>query len=205
MDQIGVEEANGVLEVPNLRATLKDLIIKVLQLALRLEERGGAERDLLHEVELHHIEVVRQLLLQREVLGDVGERARGAERGAVLQPEVLLEVERRDLAEARDERLAEAATAAAAAIGGCGLGDVVDLPGGVVADVLEAVVGVGDGGEVGEEVGSGDLGGGLGGGDGGEFGRRDGGGGGPPADPGGGVGGVGVVEDRGEALDGVGI
>jgi len=39
MDQIGIEEANGVLEAPNLLATLEDLSIKVLQLPLRLEER----------------------------------------------------------------------------------------------------------------------------------------------------------------------
>ncbi|KAM3016985.1 hypothetical protein FF2_000933 [Malus domestica] len=38
-----------------------------------------------------------------------------------------------------------------------------------------------------------------------EFGRGNGGGGGPPADLGGGVGGIGVVEDGGEALAGVGV
>jgi len=199
VDQIGVEEANGVLEMANLRATVEDLSIEVLQLPLRLEERGGPERDLLHEMELHNIEVVRELLLQREVLGDVGEGAGGAERGSVLEAEVLLEVERGNLAEAGHERLALAG-------GGGGIGEVVDLfLGGVVADVLEAMVGVGDRSDVVVEVRSGDLGGGLGSGDGREFGRRNGGGGGPPGAPGGGVGGVRVIENRREALNGIGI
>lgn len=147
-------------------------------------------------MKLNDIEVVRELFLEREVLGDVSEGAGGAEGGAVFETEVFLEVEGGDFAEAGDESLALG--------GGGGIG--VDLFGGVVADVLEAVVGVGDEGEVGEEVGSGEVGGGFGGGDGGEF--RDGeggGGGGPPGGPGGRVGGVGVVEDGREALDGVGI
>lgn len=152
-------------------------------------------------MELHDVEVVRELLLQREVLGDVGEGAGGAERGAVLEAEVLLEVERRDLAEARHQRLS---LTDAAGIGGVsGGGGGIDLfVGGVVPDVREAVEGVGDGGKVGEEVRSGDIGGGLGGGDGGEFRDGDGGGGGgPPAGPGGSVGGVRIVQNRREALD----
>lgn len=73
----------------------------------------------------------------------------------------------------------------------------------VVDDVLEAVVVIGNGGEVRLEVGSGHgVGCGFGY-EGREFGRGDGGGGGPPADPRGGVGGIGVVEDGGEALAGI--
>lgn len=112
-------------------------------------------------MQLHHVQVVRQLLLQRRVLGDVREGAGRAERGPLLEREVLLEVERGDL-----------------------------------PNVLEAVVGLGDGGEVREEVGSGEIGGGAGG-EGGEVGDGDGRGGGPPPDPGriggpgGGGGGVG--------------
>jgi len=122
-------------------------------------------------MELYNIEVVRELLLQREVLGDVGEGAGSAERGSVLEAEVLLEVERGDLAEASNKRLTLAG-------GRSGIGEVVDLfLGGVVADVLEAMVGLGDRGNVVLEVRSGDLGGGLGSGDWREFGRRNGGGG----------------------------
>ncbi|WVZ21292.1 hypothetical protein V8G54_008614 [Vigna mungo] len=181
VDQIGVEEANGVLEMANLRATVEDLSIEVLQLPLRLEERGRAERDLLHEMELHNIEVVRELLLQREVLGNVGEGAGGAERSSVLEAEVLFEVERGDLAEAGDERLTLAG-------GGGSIGEVVDLfLGGVVTDVLEAMVGFGDRDDVVVEVRSGNLGGGLGNSDGSELGRGDCGGGGPPGAPGCGI------------------
>lgn len=78
---------------------------------------------------------------------------------------------------------------------------------GVVDDVLEPGVRVGDRGDVAVEVGSGEVRPGeLRGSDGGELGGSHGGGGGPPADPGGvgavdaGFASVGVVEDRGEAL-----
>lgn len=141
----------------NLRAALEDLSIEVLELALRFEEGRRAKRDLFNEVKFNDIEVVRELLLEGEVFGDVGEGAGGAEGGAVFEAEVFLEVKGGDFAEAGDEGFALAG--AGATFGG----GVVGFFGGVVADVLEAVVRVCDGGEVGEEVGSGDVGGGFGG------------------------------------------
>lgn len=143
-------------------------------------------------MQLHHIQVVRQLLLERRVLRDAREGAGRAERRALLKRKVLLEVERGDLPEARDEGVALASGDLRRV--GTGAALEIALPGGVVPDVLEAVEGLGDGGEVGEEVGSGEIGGGAGG-EGGEVRDGDGGGGGPPADPGGiggpGEGGVG--------------
>ncbi|BAT99586.1 hypothetical protein LR48_Vigan06g087200 [Vigna angularis] len=91
-------------------------------------------------MEVHNIEVVRDLLLQREVLGNVGKGASGMERSSVLKAEVLFEFERGDL-------------------GGSGdIGEVVDLfLGGVVTDFLEAMVGISDRDDVVVEVRLGNL------------------------------------------------
>lgn len=93
---------------------------------------------------LHHVQVLPEALLQRVV----AERAGGLEGGPVLEREVLLEEERGHLPEASGEAGRRRGTLS---IGGGELG------GGVEADVGEAREGVGDGGEVGREVGAGDL------------------------------------------------
>lgn len=76
-------------------------------------------------------------------------------------------------------------------------------------DVLETLVRLKDGGDVGDEIRSGEIGGFGRGGKRVEFGERDGGGGGPPADPRGavwvvavhsGLAEVRIIEDGGEAL-----
>lgn len=132
-------------------------------------------------MQFHNVEVLRELLLKHGVLRDAGEGTSCAEGGAILESEILLEVERGDLAKAGDESFAGAVD-----VGG-------DLLGGMLPDVIEAMVGVGDGGEVREEIGSGDLRGSFGRDDRGKFGRGEGGGR------------KRVVEDGREALDGIGI
>lgn len=69
----------------------------------------------------------------------------------------------------------------------------------MVPYVLEPVIGIGDRREVWLEIGSGNVAGGFGR-QRDELGRCDGGGRGPPADPRGGFGGIGVIKDGGEAL-----
>lgn len=189
LDQIHVQEPYGLLQLPYPAATFDDLHVQVLQLALRLEEGIGAQRDLLDQVQLHHVQVMRELLLQHEVLGGAGEGADGPERGAVLQGEVLLEVERRDLPQAGHQGLALAAEVV----------QIQALLARVVAYVLEPLVGFGDRGQVGLQVGSGHVAGGLGR-QRDELRRCDGGGRRPPADPRAGIGGIGVVEDGRQAL-----
>ncbi|KAM1577396.1 hypothetical protein ACFX10_033583 [Malus domestica] len=68
LDQIDIQEQNRLLELSNPTAPLDDLDIQVLQLPLRLKEGVGTQRDLLHQVKLHHVQVMRQLLLQPQVL-----------------------------------------------------------------------------------------------------------------------------------------
>lgn len=136
IDQIHIQKPNRLLQLPDPRASFNDLDIQVLQLPLRLEERVGPQGNLLHQVQLHHVQILRKLLLQDQVFGRRRERTRRPERRAVLQREILLEVKRRNLAQARDERFA--AVALRVQSGG------LQILGGVVPNVLEPVVGIGD-------------------------------------------------------------
>jgi hypothetical protein len=121
-------------------------------------------------------------------------------RGPIFQCKILFKIQRRNFPQTRNKRLALPYSIQIQVQIGFLL-----VVFGMVFDVFETRVGVGDGGQVGEEIGSGEIGLWVFGDYGSEIWRSNG----PPADPGGGIGGgfegVRVVEDGREVLDGIGI
>lgn len=214
--QVALQEPYLLLEPLYPPTSLENSTIQILELPLRLEKGIRPQRNLPHQMQLHDVEVVRELLLKHRILGRRRKRAGGPERHALLEREVFLEVQRRHLSEARNERLPGASTRqaeigntprkirrAAAKIRTLAL---------VVAYILEPGEGLGNGRQVGIEARAGDLGeDGLGNQGRGRLRRSGGGGGGAePAGPGtvggvdAGLADVGIVQDGGEGVVGSG-
>lgn len=62
--QVLIQEPNSLFQLPDPFTPLHDFHIQVLEVPLRLEEGTGTEGDLLDQVQLHHIKVLRELLLK---------------------------------------------------------------------------------------------------------------------------------------------